>query len=636
MRRRGIVALAGLVALLVVVAFSPAAGGAATAAAERAPVLVRVPQAGALTGVPLHAYVMSPNPLRGERFQLLDGSGHVVRSGPLGGSAGKWNAAYRAVQPVDLGVLQDTGTYRVRILGSVTATSPAMPVGRPAAVSAKLTQDGTSFFTVQRDGRDVVPGILDRKPSHLLDRTATVYAPPKFVDPDTDELAAPLQPLAGVGPRDVEGGWFDAGDYLKFTQTASYSLDATLIALRDSPSAGAALRAETGHGLQWLDKMWDQSTGTLYAQVGIGSGSEKLGIWGDHDVWRLPEADDAADPAPGSQTYFVSHRPLFAANRPGQRITPNLAGRTAAAFALAAQLDAGRNPAAARRSLTKATALLALAKTDNVTALTTIYPFAYYPETSWADDMELGTVETARAARLLGDPRSTTYLDQAKHWAQTYLASTDRDSLNLYDTSAIAHADLARELTATQQGAAVRRLVLADLKSQLDVAVARAAQDPFGSAAVVTDYDAVSHELGLVATAELYRGLTGSSAYVDFAARQRGWVFGANAWGISFVIGEGQTFPHCPQHQVANLAGSLVGGHRVAVGAVVNGPNGSDQFEDLGVPDGAAACPGDGVDRFAAFDTRTSTFLDDVAAWPSDEPADDFTATGILAYALGG
>jgi hypothetical protein len=176
--------------------------------------------------------------------------------------------------------------------------------------------------------------------------------------------------------------------------------------------------------------------------------------------------------------------------------------------------------------------------------------------------------------------------------------------------------------------------MVAAIAAQLDEASARADQDPFGSAAIVTDYDAVSHELGLVATAELYRGLTGSTAYEDFAARQRGWVFGANAWGTSFVIGEGQTFPLCPQHQVANLAGSLTGGRNVAVGAIVNGPNGSDQFEDLGVPDGANACPADGVDRFKAFDTRTSTFLDEVAAWPSDEPADDFTATGILAFAL--
>jgi endoglucanase len=45
---------------------------------------------------------------------------------------------------------------------------------------------------------------------------------------------------------------------------------------------------------------------------------------------------------------------------------------------------------------------------------------------------------------------------------------------------------------------------------------------------------------------------------------------------------------------VANLAGRLTGGRRVFVGAVVNGPNGAENFEDIGIPDGARACPVDG------------------------------------------
>jgi endoglucanase len=639
-RPRAAAASAGLLVLPAAVALVVSAppSSAAAPSASPAPVLIRVAQAGATTGEPLHAYVMAPKPLPGERFQLIDAGGRVVRSGRLGASAGAWNATYRSVQPIDLGTVGTPGRYHVRIRGGVDAISPVLPVARPSVVAEALTGDTTSFLTLQRDGADVVPGRLDRRPSHLLDRRATVYQPPRFTDPDTDELAAPLKPVVGHGPVDVAGGWFDAGDYLKFTQTASYTLDMTLVALRDSGSGGAALQAETAHGLAWLDKMWDQRTGTLYAQVGIGSGSERLDILGDHDVWRLPEADDAANPAPGSPTYFISHRPVFAANRPGERISPNLAGRTAAAFALAAQVEASRNPHAARRDLTTAAELLARVKTQHPGQLVSVFPYAFYPETSWTDDLELGTVEAALAGRLLGDPRADDWLRQAGHWATLTMNSSDQDSLNLYDTSALAHADLARAVAGSPSAAtqSLRRNVIGAIRGQLAEAARRAAGDPFGSAAVVTDYDAVSHELGLVATAELYRDLTGSTAYDDFAARQRGWVFGANAWGTSFVIGEGRTFPLCPQHQVANLAGSLTGGPNVAVGAIVNGPNGSDQFEDLGVPDGANACPVDGVDRFAPFDTRTSTFLDDVAAWPSDEPADDFTATGILAFALGG
>lgn len=51
-------------------------------------------------------------------------------------------------------------------------------------------------------------------------------------------------------------------------------------------------------------------------------------------------------------------------------------------------------------------------------------------------------------------------------------------------------------------------------------------------------------------------------------------------------------------------------------------------FEDIGIPDGARACPVDGHNPFAAFDRADARFLDDVQAWPSVEPAIDFTSTG--------
>jgi endoglucanase len=139
---------------------------------------------------------------------------------------------------------------------------------------------------------------------------------------------------------------------------------------------------------------------------------------------------------------------------------------------------------------------------------------------------------------------------------------------------------------------------------------------------------------GFAATAWLYRRLTGDRAYDAFGTQQRNWALGANAWGTTFVIGEGTVFPHCPQHQVANLAGSLEGGREVLVGAVVNGPNGAENFEGIGIPDGARACPVDGRNRFAAFDRADARYLDDVRAWPSVEPAIDFTSTGMLAFAL--
>jgi hypothetical protein len=246
-------------------------------------------------------------------------------------------------------------------------------------------------------------------------------------------------------------------------------------------------------------------------------------------------------------------------------------------------------------------------------------------------------VELALAARRLHDRRAAGWLRAATHWARAYLGSGDRDALNLYDTSALAHADLVRALRHRRAGSRLEVSagdLLADLRRQLASGAGPAREEPFGSAVDVSDFDAATRTFGFAATARVYRALTGDRAYDAFGTAQRNWALGANAWGTSFVIGEGTEFPHCPQHQVANLAGSLTGGRRVLVGAVVNGPNGAENFEDIGIPDGARACPVDGRNRFAPFDRPDARFLDDVRAWPSVEPAIDFTSTGMLAFAL--
>src|SRR4029450_1255969 len=147
-------------------------------------------------------------------------------------------------------------------------------------------------------------------------------------------------------------------------------------------------------------------------------------------------------------------------------------------------------------------------------------------------------------------------------------------------------------------------------------------------------FDPAPRTFGFAATARIYRRLTDDHAYDAFGTQQRNWALGTNAWGTTFVIGAGTVFPHCPQHQVANLAGSLTGGREVLVGAVVNGPNGAENFEDIGIPDGARACPVDGRNPFPPFDRAAARYLDDVRAWPSVEPAIDFTSTGMLAFAL--
>ncbi|MBB5955397.1 hypothetical protein FHS29_001978 [Saccharothrix tamanrassetensis] len=584
---------------------------------------VRLDQVGYGTFESKQAYLMTPSAVGG-RFSVIDARGRTAWSGRVGGSLGGWSGKYAAVQPIDFSGLVRAGTYRIRAGG---VTSPPFRIG--ADLFSSVADRTVEFFQAQRDGSDVIPGRLGRKPAHLTDRAATVYDTPVFRGDGGDELAEPLRPTGLT--VDVEGGWFDAGDFVKFTHASAYSTASMLFAQRDG--ANPALAAETRFGLRWLDKVWDADRKVLYAQVGIGTGSPEHGFVGDHDVWRLPEDDDQLDVKPGDEKYFIKHRPVFAANKPGEPISPNLVGRVTASFALAAQIEARRDPRSARSHLDQAASLFASAKTTDVGELVTAFPHAYYPEDSWADDMEFGATQLALAGKALRDPRATGWARAATHWAAVHLASGDTDTLNVYNTSALGHYDLVRLLRAGIPGAEVTEAQLVgDLRRQLQSGVDSAASSPFRTAASVSSFDVATRSFGFAATARLYRALTRDRSFDAFGVRQRNFTLGANAWGTTLVVGVGSRFPECPHHQAANLSGDPDGGHRVLVGGVVNGPNAAELFADLGeMPEGAIPCT---KPYTREFDSASSRFVDELTSWPSSEPAIDFTATAVLAFSL--
>jgi endoglucanase len=626
----------GLAAVALVLTASAAAP--AVAQPTRVAAFVRVDQLGYATGESKQGYLMTTAATPGARFSVVDGHGRTVLSGRARPSLGGWNDQYRAVYPLDFTRVDEPGTYRIRMVG-LAAQSPPFRVDVATRLWRPRLADSVAFFQAQRDGRHVIPGPLQRAPSHLNDAALGVYAHPQYEDPDSDVIVGPaLRRVAG--PVDLEGGWFDAGDFIKFAHTTAYAGSLMLVAQRDlGAAAPPTLDQEIRFGLDWLRKAWDPAHNALYIQVGIGSGNQDGTFVGDHDLWRLPAEDDALT---GAENRYLAHRPAFRTDAAPGRLAPNLAGRVAATFALAAQVDAPRSVIRARAELAFAAQIFARAKTTGVTEedVVTALPHAFYPESAWRDDMELGATELAQAAYRLHDRRADGWLAAAAHWASEYLGTeAGGDTLNLYDDSALAHAELVgaiRQHGRGQRLAVTPGQLTADLSDQLAIGVEHGASDPFRAGGNYDDFDVASHTFGLVATAALYRQVTGSHRYDAFATQQRNWVLGANPWGSSLMIGVGTTFPNCPQHVVANLAGSLDGSAPVLRGAVVNGPNDASLFEDgLGdFFDTGRTCPPDSSDRYAQFTGRGSQFVDDVRSWQTVEPAIDFTATAILAFAL--
>ena len=580
---------------------------------------VRVDQLGYTPTEAKSAYLIAKR-AQDARFAVIDARGHVVLRGRAGRSRGRWNRRFKAVQPLHFTRLQAPGTYRVRVGKQL---SPLLRIAPASRLLAPRVADAVAFFRAQRDGPDALPS-----PAHLNDSALDVFATPRYESADSDVILGRTLHRSG-GPVDLEGGWMDAGDFIKFTHTTAYA-DTLLFAAERALGAAAppTLDPEARFGLQWLGKAWRPAEGTMLLQVGIGSGNKRATFNGDHDVWRLPARDDHLN---GARNRYLRHSPAFRATRPGTALPPNLAGRTAAAFALAAQIDANRAPAAARAELNTAAQIFAAAKTAKVrpSDVVTALPHAFYPESSWRDDLDLGAAELARAGEALSDPRTANWLADAQHWAHEYLAHEAGDAtLNLYDTSALAHADLAQALRAAHAPGGAP--LIADLRAQLNRGLARARKDPFRAGAIYDDFDAASHAFGLAATAALYRELTHDNRYAAFGTEQRDWALGANAWGASLMIGVGSRYPRCPQHVVANLTG------RTLRGGVVNGPNDRRHFAG-GLGDffsNGRTCPADGKDPYRKFTGHGSRFVDDVRAWQTVEPAIDFTATATLAFAV--
>ncbi len=614
--------------------------GFGAAAQSPASAYLRVNQLGYEAHAPARAFLVTGEAVAGARFEVRDDSGRLAAGGRVGTPAGRWGAF--EVTPLQF-TLERDGRYSLSVDG-VGAPPAHFTVAEPRALYAAALDDALRFFQTQRDGPHFIPSPLRTAAGHLNDASAKVYLTPPLTKQDL--VIGPLKPTGEV--IDASGGWWDAGDYMKYVETTSYVVGVQLSGLRDFPDqmgarAAADFTGESRFGLEWLLRMWNDRTATLYYEVGLSQDFSNAPTLSDYDLWRLPQVDDTLHA--GDPNYaLINHRPVFVAAPAGAPISPNLAGRMSAAFALCFLEYRTLDLPFAQRCLTAGEHIYDLAD-GHPGRLLTVLPFGGYPETEWRDDLEWGATELSLALAIGGaaapaglahtDP--VYYLRQAASWARAYIdgPGDGSDTLNLYDVSGLAHYDLVRAigLEGRQGGLAVGQAELtADLRRQLAVGTARAAVDPFGFGGVWSEADSIAHGMGLAVTAQEVDDLTGSDR---FDADARGWIaniLGANIWGVSMIVGDGRNPTHCLQHQVANILGSLSGSGLLLRGAGVEGPN-SPNAVAHGFISGMRACPPDGVDQYRQFTGDGARFKDDVQNYVNTEPGIDLTVVSPLMFA---
>ncbi len=374
---------------------------------------------------------------------------------------------------------------------------------------------------------------------------------------------------ADVG-HDLTGGWYDAGDHVKFGFPMAYS--ATALAWGAVDFAGGYTASgqmeRLKRNLRFVNDYFIRchtAPNELWGQVGDG------GL--DHAWW-------------GSAEVMPMARPAFKidAAHPGS----DLAAETAAAMAAASIVFATDDPSYSATLRAHAIQLYSFADTYRGKYSDVITNAAAYYN-SWSgynDELVWGALWLYRAT---GD---AAYLAKAEaYYANlgTQGQSTDKSykwTIAWDDKSYGCYALLAR-LT----GKAAYK---ADAERFLDYWTAgyngeRIGYTP-GGLAFLDTWGALRYAANTSFVALYYQSVATTAAkavrYHDFAVRQIGYILGDNPSARSFVCGYGVNPPANPHHRTAhgawgnNLNGSPDRSRHILYGALVGGPGANDAYAD--------------------------------------------------------
>ncbi|MCY7539443.1 glycoside hydrolase family 9 protein [Bacillus pumilus] len=368
--------------------------------------------------------------------------------------------------------------------------------------------------------------------------------------------------------HDLTGGWYDAGDHVKFGLPMAYSaavLAWTVYEYREAYEE-AELLDDILDQIRWAtDYFLKAHTGPneFWAQVGDGNA--------DHAWWGPAEVMPMSRPA-----FKIDE------NCPGTEV----AAQTAAALAAGSIIFKETDAPYAAKLLTHAKQLYAFAdryRGEYTDCVTNAQPF-YNSWSGYIDELIWGGIWLYLATN------EETYLNQAlkaveewpKDWDYTFTMSWD----NTFFASQILLARITKEnrfIESTE-----RNLDYWTTGFVQNGKVERITYTP-GGLAWLDQWGSLRYTANAAFLAFVYADWVSDkekkNRYQTFAIKQTHYMLGDNPLNRSYVVGFGQNPPKHPHHRTAHGSWSNQltnpSNHRHTLyGALVGGPNAQDQYDD--------------------------------------------------------
>lgn len=367
---------------------------------------------------------------------------------------------------------------------------------------------------------------------------------------------------------DLEGGYFDAGDHVKFGQPMAGSIGMLAlggIEYKDAYQKSGQfeeLLETVKHGTDYFLKAHETDengkTQKLWVQVGEG------GVANDHGYWGSPESVESNTTR---NAFYID------ADHPGS----DVAASTAATLAFSSELFRGVDDQYADELLDNAKSLYEFAETyqgkysDSVPQASPFY-------TSWSGYSDELAYGAAAIAKVTGDE---SYLSKAEDYFKNEQGGLG-DWSWAADDSSYAAATILAQISDDS-------FFKDQTKGWIDNWVNGEGEVDYteGGFAHRADWGSIATTSSAAFLAELYSDTVEfNQGYSDFASNQVDYILGDNPSNFSYMIGFGDNYPQSPHHRGSNPDSTSADdspAEHILFGAIVGGPTDANDnaYNDL-------------------------------------------------------